>query len=39
MSVEDENQCLRRSLQRSATVLGIFVAVLIGAAIVVAVVK
>jgi hypothetical protein len=36
MSYEDEKQCLTRSLKRTAAVLGILVAAVVGAAIVVA---
>jgi len=38
MSVEDEKQCLRRSLKLTGWVVGILVALFIGALIVVAIV-
>jgi hypothetical protein len=38
MSIEDEKQCLRRSLKLTGWVIGILVAVFIGALIVIAIV-
>jgi hypothetical protein len=39
MSAEFEKQCLKRSLKRSASVLGILVVLFIGTAIVIALVR
>jgi hypothetical protein len=39
MSAEFEKNCLKRSLKRSASVLGILVVLLVGAAMVIALVK
>jgi hypothetical protein len=38
MSIEDENRCLRRSLKLTGWVIGILVALFIGALIVIAIV-